>query len=310
MNVKTLIRDALLIVMVIALVACSADRTKVIRMGAVPAAYYLPIFVVQEKGFLKTRGYESRVEVFSANTNMMDAFLTGNLEIAAQSSGTLFPLESRQPNRFRFIYGQNNKSYSFIVAENSEIQSLKDLEGKKVATWPSPTAQLAIQLSVKPFFDPSKVAIQPVEFKLLNQVLFQKEVEAVFNTDVFTAQAIRSGKARYLEQLPLPKYVMDPFFNGGGFINPKLITEDPKMAKAIKEAFDEAIQYINEHNEEARLLIAKPEYVPAEKEDILAAPLDEYISVEQVNIEQAQRLADIFLEKNMLAKKIDVSKLF
>jgi ABC-type nitrate/sulfonate/bicarbonate transport system substrate-binding protein len=118
----------------------AGEQKPVVRMGVVPAAYYLPVFVVQERGLLRKRGYTSKVEIFAKNTDMMDAFLEGNLEFTAQSSGTMFPLESRHPNRFRFIYGQNNKSYSFIVPTNSEIKSLKDLKGKRVVTWPSPTA--------------------------------------------------------------------------------------------------------------------------------------------------------------------------
>ena len=281
---------------------------KVVKMGAVPSAFYLPIFVVQEQGLLKKRGYDSTVEVFNANTNMMDAFIAGNVDLAAQSSGTMFPLELKHPGLFKFVYGQNANSYSFIVKSNSPNNSLRDLNGKKIATWNSPTAKLTIELCLKPFFDPSNVEIRQVDFKLLNQVLENGEVDAVFGPDVFPTQGVRSGKARYLESNPMPKYVLNPFFNGGGFVNANLIKESPELAGAVKEAFDEAIEFINSHNEEARRLMVK--YVPADEQDLLTTPLDQFIPNEQVDMEKAQRVADIFSENGLMNRKVEISGLF
>src|ERR1043165_2103128 len=275
-----------------------------IRMGAVRAAYYLPLFVVQEKELLKKRGYESQLELFNTNPAMIDSFLAGKLEIAAQSSGTMFPLELQHPNQFRFIYGQNNKSYSFIVLKTSKIRTLADLRGKKIATWPSPTAKVFVELCLKRFFDPKEATIIPKDFALLNQVLYQHDVDAVFNTDVFTAQALHSGKAKILEEFPMTKYILSPLFNGGGFVREQFAESQPDATSAVVQAFNEAIEYIATHPEEARLLMTK--YVSADRSDLLAAQLDDYVQVTQINIPKAQELADILASSGLMNRDIQV----
>ena len=301
-----------------ALVACDTTPTPVqppppqtkpiIRMGAVPAAYYLPVFVVQEKGLLKKRGYESTVAVSNSNTTMLDDFYVGDLDVTAQSSATMFPREANIPGRYKFIYGQNSRSYAFLVLKASPIKSMSDLKGKRIATWRSPTARLAVELCVQAFFDPNDMIVEPMDFGNLNDALYEKRVDAVFSTDVFIAKAIRDGRAQYLEQFPLSKYVMDPFFNGGGFIQASIARDNPAQAKAIQEAFEEAIQFIHDNEREARLLMAK--YVPAEEADLLNAPIDEYIPNAKIDLGKAQELADILFARGQMEKRLDVRSLF
>ena len=46
-------------------------------------------------------------------------------------------------------------------------------------------------------------------------------------------------------------------FNGGGFLNPKLISTNPQKAYAIKQAFIEAIQIINTKPKRAYQILSK-----------------------------------------------------
>jgi ABC-type nitrate/sulfonate/bicarbonate transport system substrate-binding protein len=146
-----------------------------------------------------------------------------------------------------------------------------------------------------------------VEFKLINEALGQGNAEAAFNTDVFTAQAIRSRKARYLVKYPLQELVMNPFFNGGGFVSSKALASNSKMVADTQAAFEEALQFIRQNNREARLMMKK--YVPVDTEDLLSAELDDFISTKQVNTNNANKLANIFFKKGLAARKIDVRSL-
>lgn len=282
-----------------------------ITIGYVPAAYYLPIFVLKDQRLLERLGYEVDVKEYQRNTDMINDFTAGRLDMTAQSSLTMFPLEARFPDRFKFVYGQNNRSYAFVVPKDSPIRSLKDLEGKTIATWSSPTAQAAIQLTLRPIIhDQNRIIIQRVGFADLVALLREKKVDAVFSTDVYVAEAIREGIGRYLVQYPLPTYVVDPFFSGGGIISPSLVAREPQVAADIQAACDEAIAFIERSPAEARRLITKYAKAVAEA-DAMSAELDEFFPVARVDVSRAQFLADKLSDVgDLMERRINVNKLF
>jgi ABC-type nitrate/sulfonate/bicarbonate transport system substrate-binding protein len=265
---------------------------------------------VKEQRMLDRKGYLVDLQVYERNTDMVNDFTSGRLDVTSQSSLTLFPLEARYPNRFKFIYGQNNQSYSFIVPTSSSLQSLRDLADKTVVTWTSPTAYLSIRLVLKPLVaDLRRVNIAGVQISDLNQMLADNKVDAAFSTDVFIARAIRKGWARYLSKDPLKDNVANPFFSGGGFVSPALIGSEPQVAADIQSAFEEAIDFIEKSPADARSLL--PAYIKTiELEDALAAPIDEFVPVNRIDIDRAQRLADRLYDEGELERRIDVQPLF
>jgi len=278
-----------------------------IKVGVVPSAYYLPIFVAKEKGFFEQNGFNAEVVIFNNNSDMLNAFLRGDVDTTAQSGGSLFPLEATSPGKFKFIYGQNNLSYSFVVRNDSSIKSLNDLKGKRIGTWPSPTARVFVKLVLKKYFDPREVEIVPLDFKLLNQALEQKQVDAVFNTDIFTETGIQNGISKYLVKYPMRDEVINPTFNGGGIVSSELIKSNPQKAERIKKSFEQAIEYIRQNPEEARKIILK--FVSVDEKIALTAPLDDYLKVNEINIDKAQELADILYGEKLMDKAIKFSDL-
>jgi len=277
------------------------------KVGVVPSAYYLPIFVAKEKGFFEQNGFNAEVVIFNNNSDMLNAFLRGDVDTTAQSGGSLFPLEATSPGKFKFIYGQNNLSYSFVVRNDSSIKSLNDLKGKRIGTWPSPTAKVFVKLVLKKYFDPREVEIVPLDFKLLNQALEQKQVDAVFNTDIFTETGIQNGISKYLVKYPMRDEVINPTFNGGGIVSSELIKSNPQKAERIKKSFEQAIEYIRQNPEEARKIILK--FVSVDEKIALTAPLDDYLKVNEINIDKAQELADILYGEKLMDKAIKFSDL-
>lgn len=278
------------------------------KVGVVPAAYYLPVFVAREKGFFAEEGLDVEVVVFNSNSDMFTAFLKGDLDATGLGSAGAFPFEATEPGRIKFIYGQNNKSYSLVVAKDSAIDSLKGLKGKRVGTWPSPTSKTFLKL----LFDKQGIKdgdyeIVPLEFKSLNRALQRNEVDAVFNTDLFTEAGIRAGISRYLIRQPLPELLIDPTFNGGGMLRTKMIEKDPDRAERYIRAFRKAIDFINNDERSARLVMLK--YLPFEEEVVLHAPMDQFVTAEQINVPKAQELADMLAAAGLVKGKIDVGSM-
>lgn len=284
------------------------EEKEVVRLAGVTAAYYLPLMVAHDKDLFAKYGLKSDLILFNNNNDMMNALLHGDADVSALGSGGAFSLEAQSPGKVRFIYGQNNHSYSLIVPMQSKIQSLEDLRGKKIGTWPSPTPRVALHLLLDSRIGHQGFEIIPVEFRFLNQTMKRGDVDALFNTDVFTEQAIQSGDARYLSQVPLEQYVKRPFFNGGGLVTRDLETRKPKVAHAVIQVFEEAVRFIKENEAEARRSLIT--HVNVTPEVAAKAPMDQFILLSEVDLQAAQEVADLLYKHGAVPKQVNVEPMF
>jgi ABC-type nitrate/sulfonate/bicarbonate transport system substrate-binding protein len=281
---------------------------KVVRLAAVPAAYYLPLMVAHDRNLFSKYGLRSELILFNNNNDMMNALLHGDADVSGLGSGGAFSLEAQSPGKVRFIYGQNNRSYSLIVPTQSKIQSLEDLRGKKIGTWPSPTSRVALHLILDSRIGADGFEITPVEFRFLNQAMKGGDVDALFNTDVFTEQAIQSGDARYLSRIPLEEYVKRPFFNGGGLIMRDLETRKPDAARFVGQVLEEAVKFIQEHESEARQSLVT--HVNVTTTIAAKAPLDDFILLSKVDIPAAQEVAELLHKNGAVPKQVNIEPMF
>jgi ABC-type nitrate/sulfonate/bicarbonate transport system substrate-binding protein len=280
----------------------------VIRLAGVPAAFYLPLMVAHDQALFERYGLKSEIVLFNNNNDMMNALLHGDVDLSGLGSGGSFSLEAQSPGRVRFVYGQNNRSYSFIVPKDSRIEKLEDLRGKKIGTWPSPTPRVCLHLILDGRIGKDGFEIVPVEFRFLNQAMKRGDVDALFNTDVFTQQAIQSGEARYLSKVPLEEYVRQPFFNGGGLITRDLERRKPQIYHTILQVVEDAVQFIRDHEEEARSSLVK--HIGVNEEVAAQAPIDQFILLSEVDLSAAQEVADILYQHGAVPKKVEVGPMF
>jgi ABC-type nitrate/sulfonate/bicarbonate transport system substrate-binding protein len=284
------------------------DGAKVVRLAVVPSAFHLPLMVAHDRQLFAKHGLTSEVLVFNNTNDMMNALLHGDADVSGLGSGGVFPLEATSPGRVRFVYGQNNKSYSLLVAPGSRIESLEDLRGKRIGTWMSPTPRALLHLILDPRVGRDGFEIVPVEFRFLNMALHRGDVDALFSTDTLIQEAVGAGQAKYLSPLPLDEFVLKPFFGGGGLVQRDLESRRPEVYRAALAAVREAVEFIRQHEAEARRSLVTHARV---SEDVAArAPVDEYLLPEEVDLANAQRVAELLFEQKVLERKIDVAPMF
>lgn len=281
---------------------------QVVKLAIVRSAFYLPLMVAHDQKFFSKYNLKSEIVLFNNVNDMLNSLLKGDTDVTALGSGGAFALESKFPKRIKFIYGQNNLSYSFVVPKNSLIKSLDDLKGKKIGTWPSPTSKVLLNLLLDDRIGKNSYQIIPIEHRFLNQTLKKGDVEALFNTDVFTQQAISLGDARYLSKLPLEEYVLKPFFNGGGLVDRNIINNNPRLFKAIQSVSDESISFIRSHNVEARKSLIT--HIGVSEEIASKSPVDRFLYIDEVDVVQAQKLSEIFQKRGVFSQKISVESMF
>src|SRR5205085_3119486 len=115
------------------------------RIGYLPIYVDLPLFVAKDKGFFEKRGVQVELVRFASSPEIGTALVTNNVEVGASIAySVVLGSESRDPNKLKvfLVDSETPENYldSFVVLRDSGIKLLADLKGKKLASFPGPTA--------------------------------------------------------------------------------------------------------------------------------------------------------------------------
>jgi NitT/TauT family transport system substrate-binding protein len=120
----------------------SAENPGKISIGFWPVASGLPLFVAVKKGYFEEAGLNVEAVKFASPNQVAEALIAGRLQGTGNgvASGALGLAEITSPGLFKILAANpSNAEYvldQLIVAKDSPIQSVADLNGKTFATGP------------------------------------------------------------------------------------------------------------------------------------------------------------------------------
>jgi ABC-type nitrate/sulfonate/bicarbonate transport system substrate-binding protein len=289
----------------------NTDSDFIVRAAYVPAGYYLPFLVMESEGLLEKRGYALRLTKFMDNAEMVSLLLNDQLDITAQSSITIFPIEADNPGLIKFIYGQYLHSYYFVVNSRSQIKTLSDLRNMKfkIGTWKSPTADTLIRLVFnRAGFNENDYEIKKYNATDWPAMLENGLVDIAFGFDTGVARLIENGAYRVVEKDALRNLLEGELFNGGGFIRSKLLTTNPQKAEIIRQALYEAIKIIKENPERIRAIVIEKLKAPERITDLVS--FDDFQYLNENLYDAAEKTYSMLKNSGILMSKINIRAMF
>ena len=218
-----------------------------VRIGVQPATQ--PIYIARAAGLLKPieEKHDVTFEFFSFSYGAPEnqALAAGELDLASAGMGPAIVAAARLPAKLLAI--TILEQTAIIVPASSDIKSVADLEGKKIA-FPGKGSQ-QYPLLVKALSD-AGLSIDDVElFKTkgsdVTQLVSQADVDAGITWDPHVSKALSSGGAKVLMKaediLPLKAghYIGNGFYGRTEFIE-----ENPELVGDIVSALVEAVTMI------------------------------------------------------------------
>lgn len=237
------------------------EATKV-RVGFLPILASLPLYVAEESGYFTEAGIEIEKIPFQTGEQLNDAFIRGDIDIAPENS--LLPIlrtELLNPGITKvYALGDITKETPFatlIVKNSALINSLPDLENKKVGVFPGGTSKNLL----RKFLDSKGIDTTKVEFIELPpttqlQALSSGSIDALLAFEPTTTIAIESGEYRKLYSGVWAE-IMNHNPLGVAVISNKFIQERPNLARKTIEVFDKAHRFMRTNDMETRAIVAK-----------------------------------------------------
>lgn len=299
-----------------ALPAAAQDK---VRVGVFPVSSSLPYFVALERGFFKEQNIEPEMTRLIGGPPNIAAMITNQIDAAA----VLVTIEGMNANlkkpgvaMYISVNSQNVKyeMEQFVVRNGFNAKSLKDLKGAKIMSAPGP-ANVTM----------AKAALAAVGLKegdyTIDQLDMGQHVNAMkagtfdagYTLEPNASVMRKLGIAHTIEAGVIAHYVLgDPNANayvGGCALTSDFIASRPDVARRFTAAWAKAVDFINQHPDEARKHLLKNTFTPPEVVD--SVPMIKYVMAKDLTAQdkqEFQKFIDFSVTTGTLPEKVDVTK--
>jgi NitT/TauT family transport system substrate-binding protein len=235
----------------------SAAEAEPLKVGVIKMAALTNPWVAKKEGIFDKNGLDVSLIEFRAGSEAAAALQGGSVDIVLMIPGTAMTANERGFDIVAVFQNETAKlkgpdSGSIQVRVDSDIKSLKDLEGKKVAVSQLHSQNtVGAQLLIKNAgVDLSKVQFLELPFPVQYDSLRNKQVDAVVTVDPYTTQLQSSGVGRviswnYVESIP-----EQPL--GAWWVKRAFLSKNGDVVARFNKSIKESIDYMNADPDRAR----------------------------------------------------------
>jgi len=323
-ELQSLPRRSFVITAGAALASAAAPRVRAqagpkLRIGFWPVASGLPFFVAVEKGYFKEAGVEVEALKFASAQQVMEAMLSGRAE--GSSNGTASAVlaigEIAQPGLFKiFCTNPTNAKYvldEFIVAKDSPYKTIADLKGKRIAAGPG-IQNTTLAKTVLERAGAGTMGVSELPIGQHVAAVAAGQVDAIYTLEPTGTVGRLNGTTRTLEVGVIAKYVlgdpMAPWHGGSASLTSDFIKKHADVAKKYITAYRRGVELVKAKPDEARPFLKG--YTAIEGPLTGEVPMSDYLfstDFKAPDIAYFQKFFDLFTEKGIFDKKVDVASL-
>ncbi len=318
---KFAIAATLVVAMALALaVPQRAAAQEKVNLGYLAVISFAPLFLAEDKGFLKEQGVKVEYKRFVSGAKMMAPLATGQLQVAAGavSAGFFNALAGGTDIMVVADKGQNRPGFGYNqlvvrkdLIDSGRVKTIKDLKGLKVA--PNAPANIA-EYWVRRALENVGLSLKDLK---ISYISFPKQVIALRTKAIDAAITAEPWGIRIEEQglgvrfaspdtvgLTKPMQVAAIMYSG------KFARERRSVAQKYMNAYVKAVHYFNARglkNPEILDILVKWTKVP--KKTITAA-VPFYLDKDAVpHVASIDEMQDFLIKWGSVKKKVPMSKI-
>ena len=245
----------------------AAEKAKetpiVIRLDFIVGGNHAPWFVAWEKGFYAKRGLNVTIQPGTGSADTIRTIASGGADVGFANISTAIVGRSRG-TQVVSVAQLGYIAVTILWREETDIKSLKDLEGKSWAISPGQAQWFLMPALAKiNNLDFGSIKIQETAPPLQPAALLAKKADFITmfrasNDEVAEATAAKQGVR--LKRIHMREVGLD-IYGSALIVKEEDIKRRPEMIRAYVEATMEGLRYTRDHQEEALgiLLKLKPE---------------------------------------------------
>jgi NitT/TauT family transport system substrate-binding protein len=303
---KSRLTRLVLLVAAAALLLVSAPQAraedKVLRVGTLKLIHGITPYFYEK---FAPAGYKVEVVPFESPTDGKNAVLTGTVDTCIHGIAA-FLLGAAAGEPVVIVAAATNRGMGIVVDAKSDIKSIKDLKGKRVAIFPGSTQEVVILERLKAE-GMSISDIQPIRlsFSDMPAALARGDVDAYVGAEPGPGISLANGTGRLLEY---------PYSTPIGSLNmilsasEKMMKENPERLRMIVDMHKKATEYAMAHPDEM-VQVAMQKLGQQRKSIELAVPNVELTwKIDDDFIKHAKAYSELMVEKKQVRQAPDMSR--
>ena len=282
--------------------AHAQDKDKVLRVGTLKLIHGItPYFYAK----FAPPGYTVEVIPFESPTDGKNAVLTGTVDTCIHGIAA-FLLGAAAGEPIVIVAAATNRGMAVVADAKSDIKSIGDLRGKRVAIFPGSTQEVVILERLKAE-GLSIRDIQPIRlsFSDMPAALARGDIDAYIGAEPGPGISLANGTGRLIEY---------PYSTPIGSLNmilsasEKMIKENPERLRMIVEMHKKATDYAMAHPEEM-IEVAMQKLGQQRKSIEIAIPNVELTwKIDDEFIHRAKAYSGLMVEKKQVRQAPDMSQ--
>lgn len=248
------------VIVLLALAGCSSSSETAKSAGGEPVKIALSPwpgwyfwFLAEEKGFFKEHGVDVKLEWFPVYSDSLQALATGQVDANSQTlSDTIAPLSKGL--KLKVVLVNDNSHGGDAIVVKQDIQSVKDLKGKTVATELGTVDHFLLLTAL------SEHGMKETDINYVNMTVndagpafITGKVDAAVLWEPFQTKAVKEGKGKVLfSSKDTPGLIPDLLV-----FRKEVVDKRPEDIQKIIAAWFDALEYYKAHPEESVEILAK-----------------------------------------------------
>jgi NitT/TauT family transport system substrate-binding protein len=306
MSVASRLTRLLLVLLAVLPLVFSAPKAnaedKVIRVGTLKVIHGIAPYFYEK---FAPPGYRIEVVPFESPTDGKNAVLTGTVDICIHGIAA-FLLGAAASEPIVIVAAATNRGMGVVADAKSDIKTIQDLRGKRVAIFPGSTQEVVILERLKA----EGMTIKDIQsirlsFSDMPGALARGDIDAYIGAEPGPGISLANGTGRLVEY---------PYSTPIGSLNmivsasEKAIKESPERLKMIIEMHKKASEYAMAHPEEV-VEVAMQKLGQQRKSIELAVPNVELTwKIDDTFISRAKAYSELMVEKKQVRQAPDMTR--
>ncbi|MFW5823586.1 MAG: ABC transporter substrate-binding protein [Marinobacter sp.] len=235
-------------------VALAADEVTY-QLDWLPGGDKSPVYVGVQEGFFEEEGLEVSIASGRGSTDAITRIASGRADIGSADIGALMAARAEDDSLpVKAVYTIFNQApHAFFALKSSGIETVADIEGKKVATSPFTSSNAFLPLVLKENGLPEDaVKLTKTDPGALGPMLVNGRTDAVIawvtNVPLFADQAEETGNE--LVVVPWSDAGLE-LYSSSVVASETFLKERPDVARRFMKAFDRALRFTSENPDKA-----------------------------------------------------------
>lgn len=281
-----------------------------VSIGVIPIVDVAPIYLGVKEGIFEEHGLEVDLTLAQGGAAIIPAVQSGDFDfgfsnitslVIGQSQGLPLQLVAPGPQ----TTGNAGEDFSsLLVPEDSDAESIADLEGQSVAvnTLNNINDTVLKEGLRQADGDPDAMDLVEVAFPDMGGQLESGNVDAIMAVEPFATLAKDAGAREIYSPYAEP---IEDLMIAGYFASTEVVEEDPELVGSFVTAMKESQQYAEDHPDEAKAVL--PEYSEIDPEIIDDLTMPRF--PQEINVESTERIIELSVETGLIDEPVDVNDL-